>query len=75
VCAEDGRVVIAGASSACSRQLWLATCSPALQAGETACSPPGRKPKIWTRIDRRDESLRIGVQDLSGDVGITTATA
>jgi hypothetical protein len=37
--------------------------------------PTLRKPKIWTRIDRRHESLRIGVQDLSGDVGITTATA
>jgi hypothetical protein len=35
----------------------------------------GRKPKIWTPIDRRYESLRIGMQHLFHDLGITTAVA
>jgi hypothetical protein len=35
----------------------------------------GRKPAIWTRIDRRYETLRIGMQDLFHDLGITPATA
>jgi hypothetical protein len=35
----------------------------------------GRKPAIWTRIDRRYETLRIGMQDLFRDLGITPATA
>jgi hypothetical protein len=34
----------------------------------------GRKPAIWTRIDRRYETLRIGMQDLFHDLGITPAT-
>ena len=40
------------------------------------CSPRmGRKPKIWTPIDRRYESLRIGMQDLFRDLGIAAAAA
>jgi hypothetical protein len=35
----------------------------------------GRKPKIWTAVDRRYETLRIGMQDLLGDLGITTRPA
>jgi len=35
----------------------------------------GRKPAIWTRVDRRYETLRIGMQDLFHDLGITPATA
>ena len=35
----------------------------------------GRKPAIWTRIDRDYETLRIGMQDLFHDLGITPATA
>ena len=39
-------------------------------------SPPmGRKPATWTAVDRRYESLRIGMQDLFRDLGITTAAA
>jgi hypothetical protein len=34
----------------------------------------GRKPAIWTRIDRRYETLRIGMQDLFHDLGITQLT-
>jgi len=30
----------------------------------------GRKPKIWTTVDRRYETLRIGMQDLFRDLGI-----
>ena len=33
----------------------------------------GRKPAIWTRIDRRYETLRIGMQELFHDLGITPA--
>jgi hypothetical protein len=35
----------------------------------------GRKPAIWTRIDRDYETLRIGMQDLFQHLGITPATA
>jgi len=35
----------------------------------------GRKPKIRTPIDRRYESLRIGMQDLFRDLGIAAAAA
>jgi hypothetical protein len=35
----------------------------------------GRKPAIWTTVDRRYESLRIGMQQLFCDLGITTAAA
>ncbi len=35
----------------------------------------GRKPATWTRIDRRYETLRIGMQDLFHDLGITPAAA
>jgi hypothetical protein len=35
----------------------------------------GRKPSTWTPIDRRYETLRVGMQDLFHDPGITTATA
>jgi hypothetical protein len=35
----------------------------------------GRKPAIWTKVDRRYESLRIGMQQLFCDLGITTAAA
>jgi hypothetical protein len=34
----------------------------------------GRKPAIWTRIDRDYETLRIGMQNLFHDLGITAAT-
>jgi hypothetical protein len=35
----------------------------------------GRKPAIWTTVDRRYESLRVGMQQLFRDLGITTAAA
>jgi hypothetical protein len=35
----------------------------------------GRKPNIWTPIDRRYESLRIGMQDVFHDLGITATAA
>jgi len=35
----------------------------------------GCKPSIWTPIDRRYESLRIGMQDLFQDLGTITAAA
>jgi hypothetical protein len=36
----------------------------------------GRKPKVWTAIDRDYEQLRIGMQTLFGDLGLSTvATA
>src|SRR5262245_21128860 len=35
----------------------------------------GRKPKIWTAADRRYETLRIDMQDLFRDLGITAAAA
>ncbi|MGO8956655.1 MAG: hypothetical protein ACLQFR_04695 [Streptosporangiaceae bacterium] len=35
----------------------------------------GRKPATWTPIDRRYESLRVGMQELFRDLGILTATA
>jgi hypothetical protein len=35
----------------------------------------GRKPNISTPIDRRYESLRVSMQDLFHDLGITTAAA
>jgi hypothetical protein len=35
----------------------------------------GRKPAHWTRIDRDYETLRIGMQTLFHDLGITSAAA
>jgi hypothetical protein len=35
----------------------------------------GRKPATWTRIDRDYETLRIGMQNLFHDLGITDAAA
>jgi hypothetical protein len=35
----------------------------------------GRKPAIWTPVDRRYETLRIGMPDLFPELGITTAAA
>jgi hypothetical protein len=35
----------------------------------------GRKPAHWTRIDRAYEILRIGMQDLFHDLGITPFAA
>ncbi|HEV2374372.1 MAG TPA: hypothetical protein VGS19_19710, partial [Streptosporangiaceae bacterium] len=35
----------------------------------------GRKPAVWTRIDRDYETLRIGMQTLFHDLGITHAAA
>jgi hypothetical protein len=35
----------------------------------------GRKPKVWTAVDRRYETLRIDMQDLFRDLGITAAAA
>jgi hypothetical protein len=35
----------------------------------------GRKPATWTAIDRRYESLRVSMQDLFHDLGITTTAA
>ena len=35
----------------------------------------GRKPKIWTAVDRDYETLRIGMQGLFNDLGITASTA
>jgi hypothetical protein len=34
----------------------------------------GRPPKAWTRIDRDYEALRVGMQTLFGDLGLTTST-
>ena len=36
---------------------------------------PGRKPAHWTAIDRDYQTLRIGMQALFADLGITTSTA
>ena len=35
----------------------------------------GRKPAVWTRVDRDYETLRIGMQTLFHDLGITPAAA
>lgn len=35
----------------------------------------GRKPAHWTAIDRDYETLRIGMQALFADLGITTSSA
>jgi hypothetical protein len=35
----------------------------------------GRKPAHWTQADRDYETLRIGMQALFRDLGITTGTA
>jgi hypothetical protein len=35
----------------------------------------GRKPKVWTAVDRRYETLRTDMQDLFRDLGITAAAA
>jgi hypothetical protein len=35
----------------------------------------GRKPTTWTRVDRDYETLRINMQTLFHDLGITTGTA
>jgi hypothetical protein len=35
----------------------------------------GRKPATWTRVDRDYEKIRIDMQTLLHDLGITTATA
>lgn len=35
----------------------------------------GRKPTHWTTIDRHYETLRIGMQDLLHDLGVTPAAA
>jgi hypothetical protein len=34
----------------------------------------GRPPKAWTRIDRDYEALRVGMQTLFGDLGLTRST-
>jgi hypothetical protein len=36
---------------------------------------PGRKPAHWTRVDRDYENLRIGMQELFGDLGISVSAA
>jgi hypothetical protein len=33
----------------------------------------GRKPTVWTPVDRRYENLRIGMQDLFTELGISYA--
>jgi hypothetical protein len=33
----------------------------------------GREPAVWTRLDRDYETLRIGMQTLFHDLGITAA--
>jgi hypothetical protein len=35
----------------------------------------GRKPAVWTRVDRDYETLRIGMQTLFHDLGITPVAA
>jgi hypothetical protein len=35
----------------------------------------GRKPKIWTAVDRHYEQIRIDMQILLDHLGLTTATA
>jgi hypothetical protein len=35
----------------------------------------GRKPTHWTAIDRDYETLRIGMQTLFADLGITSSAA
>jgi hypothetical protein len=35
----------------------------------------GRKPAAWTPVDRRYESLRVGMQELFADLGIMTTAA
>jgi hypothetical protein len=34
----------------------------------------GRLPKAWTRIDQDYEALRVGMQTLFGDLGLTRST-
>jgi len=36
---------------------------------------PGRKPAHWTAIDRDYETLRVGMQTLFADLGITSSAA
>jgi hypothetical protein len=36
---------------------------------------PGRKPAHWTRVDRDYENLRVGMQALFGDLGISATAA
>jgi hypothetical protein len=43
--------------------------------GRNPQPPPGRKPATWTRIDRDYETLRIGMQNLFHDLGITVVAA
>ena len=35
----------------------------------------GREPAVWTRVDRDYETLRIGMQTLFDDLGITPVAA
>jgi hypothetical protein len=35
----------------------------------------GREPNVWTAVDRDYENLRLGMQTLFDDLGITTAAA
>jgi hypothetical protein len=35
----------------------------------------GRKPKVWTAIDRDYENVRIATQTLFGHLGISTVVA
>ncbi|HEV8651688.1 MAG TPA: hypothetical protein VG276_20405, partial [Actinomycetes bacterium] len=55
-------------------------CSPSVSrspAHPGRCPQPrrGRKPAHWTAIDPDDETLRVGMQTLFLDLGITTSSA
>jgi hypothetical protein len=52
-----------------------ATTSSHRSSPESAAPAWGRKPKIWTAVDRDSESLRIGMQTLFQHVGIETLPA
>lgn len=46
---------------------------PILAGVRSPCT--GRKATIWTPVDRRYETLRIGMQGLFRELGVTTAAA
>ena len=48
--------------------------TPSRRSTVAAVPRMGRKPAIWTRVDRDYETLRIGMQNLFHDLGLTPAT-
>jgi hypothetical protein len=58
----------------CSYSIYQAESSPR-SSPASAAPAAGRKPAHWTRIDRDYETLRIGMQALFDDLGITPVAA